>query len=63
MSEQSRDPEAGGESQERRSGADRRQQGERRREDRGIWNVPVLKRLIDRRKGGDRRSGTERRGD
>ncbi len=63
MSEQPREPETGGESEERRSGAERRQEGERRRQDRGVWHVPVLKRLIDRRKGGDRRSGAERRVD
>ena len=50
-------------SDDRRSGEDRRRGAERRQEDRGIWNVPVLRRLIDRRKGGDRRSGADRRHD
>lgn len=61
MSEESREPEAGAERPERRGGGDRRQGGDRRKENRGIWNVPVLRRLIDRRRGPDRRSGTDRR--
>ncbi len=52
---------SGGTPEERRSGADRRQGGDRRQQDRGIWNVPVLRRILDRRKGGDRRSGEDRR--
>ena len=61
MSEEPREPTSGGEGQERRSGKDRRQGGDRRKENRGVWNVPILKRLVDRRRGGDRRSGEDRR--
>ena len=63
MSDETRQTKPEGPGEERRSGQDRRRGAERRQEDRGIWSVPVLKRLIDRRKGGDRRSGTDRRQD
>ncbi len=63
MSEEFRESVADGDPQERRSGEDRRRSSERRKENRGVWNVPVLKRLVDRRKDGDRRSGAERRHD
>ena len=63
MAEETRDSTTAGGRSERRSGGDRRQGGDRRKEQRGIWNVPVLRRLMDRRKGGDRRSGEERRQD
>ena len=63
MSDESRDTTTRGEQPERRSGRDRRKGVERRKENRGIWNAPVLKHLVDRRKGGDRRSGADRRHD
>ena len=61
MAEETRDSPTADGPPERRSGDDRRQGGDRRKEQRGVWRVPVLRRLIDRRKGGDRRSGAERR--
>lgn len=61
MSDEDRDTTPEAERQDRRGGEDRRRSGERRESDRGIWNVPVLKRLIDRRQGGDRRGGADRR--
>ena len=63
MSDEPRETQAGDERPERRSGEDRRKGVERRKENRGIRNAPVLKHLMDRRKGGDRRSGTDRRQD
>ncbi len=50
-----------GDDQEQRGGKDRRSGGDRRKENRGIRNAPVLKHLLDRRKGQDRRSGKDRR--
>ena len=35
---------------------DRRSGEERRKENRGIWNAPVLRRIFDRRKGEERRN-------
>lgn len=61
MSDETPDSATGGPPEERRSGPDRRQGGDRRQQDRGVWTIPVLRRLIDRRSGEDRRSGKDRR--
>ena len=61
MSDQPREPTADDARPERRSGDDRRGGVDRREQDRGIWNVPVLRRLVNRRSGDDRRAGSDRR--
>ena len=63
MSEETREITGDGVPADRRSGEDRRRGVDRRKEDRGIWHVPVLRRLLDRRSGSDRRSGADRRRD
>jgi hypothetical protein len=61
MSEEPVEPTSGGDGEDRRSGVDRRAGGDRRQTDRGVWNMPVLRRLVDRRRGEDRRRGGDRR--
>ena len=61
MSDETPDSPTADPPENRRSGADRRQGGDRRQQDRGIWKVPILRRLIDRRSGEERRSGRDRR--
>ncbi len=61
MSEEPREPMAGADGRKQRSGKDRRQGEDRRKERRGIWNLPILKLLLNRRKSGERRKGADRR--